>query len=150
MCQTPNLNFFPGRGDGGARRNAGDKRGQAGAGSRRGAAGGLRAWASVKLPAPESPPAWAHSGRLFPRLGFGRQPCLSLPGVPSMRQSSEDQLVLLLAARLVSESGRGGSTDPTPTPSPALRSPNLRCKAQLGWPPFCKENRDCLQLPKSV
>lgn len=118
MCQTPNLNFFPGRGDGGARRKAGDKRGQAGAGSRRGAAGGRRAWASVKLPAPESPPAWAHSGRLFPRLGFGRQPCLSLPGVPNMRQSYEDELVLLLAARLVSESRRGGSTDPPPPPLP--------------------------------
>lgn len=154
MCQTPNLNFFPGRGDGGPRGSEDGRRGQAGPGSgqragtgmargghwageggRRGAAVGLREELSVKLPAPSSLPAWSHPGHLFLMLGpgFGRQPCLSLPGVPKYAtEQTEDGLVLVLAARLVSVCVRGHGY-----PSLALHSPDLPPlqlhRTQLRW-----------------
>lgn len=89
----------------------------------------------MKLPAPSSLPAWSHPGHLFLMLGpgFGRQPCLSLPGVPKYAtEQTEDGLVLVLAARLVSVCvGWHGY------PSLALHSPDLPPlqlhRTQLRW-----------------
>lgn len=127
MCQTPNLNFFPGRGDDGARGNAGSNRGQAGADSRRGRATGrglpagfgrgCRWSCRLRLPLPG-----LIQGPFFLRLGFGRQLCLSLPGVPkNTREKIEDGLVLVLTAELVSTLAGGGGK-----PAFAPKS----CKAQ--------------------
>lgn len=137
MCQTPNLNFFPGRGDDGARGNAGSNRGQAGVDSRRGRATGkglpagsgrgCRWSRRLRLPLPG-----LIQGPFFPRLGFGRQFCLSLPGVPkNTREKIEDGLVLVLTAELVSTLPGGGGKPAFPPKSCKAQTCPLRSPAKL-------------------